>query len=421
MRACALFLGFWLILVRLSAAASSFDSAAKVTNELGIDLFGKNSAGEGNLCLSPYSISCALVMTLAGADGETRTEMSRVLHVDSNVNIDQSFTELQKSLDEMVAKTVELANESKHFGGTVEPITLAIANRLFAEQAYDFRPEFLQRMKEDFAAPLEPVDFRGQSEQATRRINDWVAQQTRDRIRNLIPGGALNTATRLVLANALYLKAPWEAEFKEGATKPEPFYLQGKSPVPVATMTTERKFGYAKRNGFTAVAIPYNGGELQFVVLLPDERNGLSQLEKQLNTQILAECARVQYQEVVLHLPKFKLEPPTIALAAQLQSLGMKTAFDVPRGSANFDGIARRKPNDYLAISDVFHKTFISVDEHGTEAAAATAVAVKSVRAMLPRPTPKPIEVKIDRPFFYAIQHAPSGACLFIGRVTDPR
>ena len=116
-------------------------------------------------------------------------------------------------------------------------------------------------------------------------------------------------------------------------------------------------------------------------------------------------------------MPKFKFEPPTIALADKLQTLGMRSAFDQPKGSANFDKIAPRKPDDYLAISEVFHKTFIAVDEKGTEAAAATSITMLGVRAI----RPEPIEVKVDRPFLYAIQHVPSGACLFIGRVTDPR
>ena len=134
---------------------------------------------------------------------------------------------------------------------------------------------------------------------------------------------------------------------------------------------------------------------------------------------MLAGCAKLETQDVILHLPKFKFEPPTLNLGATLQGLGMQTAFDHPRGSANFDRLAPRKPDDYLYISAVFHKTFIAVDEEGTEAAAATAVAM-AVGAVAGQ-KPEPVEVKIDRPFFYAIQHVPSGACLFIGRVTDPR
>jgi len=134
---------------------------------------------------------------------------------------------------------------------------------------------------------------------------------------------------------------------------------------------------------------------------------------------MLAECAKLETRDVDLHLPKFKIELPTIALARNFEALGMKTAFDQPQGSANFDRMAPRKPNDYLYISQVFHKTFIAVDEKGTEAAAATAVAMMAGSAPIQRPPP--VEVKVDRPFLYAIQHVPSGLCLFLGRVTDPR
>jgi serpin B len=166
------------------------------------------------------------------------------------------------------------------------------------------------------------------------------------------------------------------------------------------------------------VAIPYNA-DLQFVVLLPDERNGLSAVEKKLTSAALTDFAKLERRKLDLYLPKFKFEPPTLNLGATLQALGMKTAFDQPAGSANFDRMAPRKPNDYLFISEVFHKTFIAVDEKGTEAAAATAVAMARATGMH-NPT-KPLEVKIDHPFLYAIQHVPSGTCLFLGRVTDPR
>jgi serpin B len=226
--------------------------------------------------------------------------------------------------------------------------------------------------------------------------------------------------TRLVLANAIYLKAPWVHEFFDGATKPEPFHIRGGAVVDLPMMhRQDRQFGYAKQGGFTAVSLPYIGNELQFLVLVPDEVNGLRALESKLSAQMLAQCAKLEAHDVDLALPKFKFEPPTVLLGEKLQALGMKSAFDQPRGSANFDRIAPRKPNDYLYISQVFHKTFIAVDEKGTEAAAATAVAMYAASAMVKKAPP--IEVKVDRPFIYAIQHIPSGACLFLGRVTDPR
>ena len=360
-------------------------------------------------------------MTFAGADGETRAEMARVLHFPTDGDaIHASFASLQRSLEEMAKKTATIAEHSKKMGGPSEPITLAIANRLFAQVGYDFRDAFRELVKKFYGAPFESLDFRKDADDARQHINKWVAAQTRDRIRDLIPPNGLDATSRLVLANAIYLKAPWASEFSDAFTKPKPFHVRGGAVVDVPTMQKMGKFfGYAKREGFTAVSIPYSGDELQFLVLVPDKVNGLHALESKLSAEMFAQCTKVEVHDVDLYLPKFKFEPPTIALADKLQALGMKSAFDVPKGSANFERIAPRKPDDYLAISEVFHKTFIAVDEKGTEAAAATAATFTV--AGIEKPPPPPIKVKVDRPFLYAIQHVPSGACLFIGRVTDPR
>jgi serpin B len=412
---------FGALVTAMAHAAANFDLAAKATNELAVDLERQLATGNENLCVSPYSIQSALAMTFAGADGDTRTEMARVLHFSSDASaVAASFTSLQHSLEEMSVKTAELVKKSKEFGGPSEPITLNIANRLFAQKNYDFRQDFLSLVKQNYGAAFEPLDFTADPAAATQHINKWVADQTHDKIRDLIPADALNKLTRLVLANALYLKAPWADPFSEKTTQPEPFHVRDGAPVDVPMMRKTARFGYAKREGFTAVSVPYVGDDLQFLVLLPDEVNGLRALESKLTTNVLAQCTKLEAQDVNLHLPRFKLEPPTIALAEKLQALGMKSAFDIPQGSANFDKMAPRKPNDYLYISNVFHKTFISVDEKGTEAAAATAVVMMRATA-LARPKPPPIEVKVDRAFIYAIQHVPSGVCLFLGRVMDPR
>lgn len=410
---------FGSLLVTTAHATTNFDLAAKATNQLGVDLQRQLATGDANLCISPYSINSALAMTFAGADGETRTEMARVLHFSNSGDVPASFSALQQSLQQMSAKTAELAKESKKFGGPSEPITLNIANRLFAKNGYHFREAFLSLVKQNFGGAFEPLDFAVDPAAATQRINKWVADQTRDRIRDLIPSGALDKTTRLVLANALYLKAPWANEFTQTATKPEPFFVRG-APVDVPMMRKTTSLGYAKREGFTVVTVPYAGNDLQFVVLLPDEINGLRSLESKLTGDVLGACAKLEKRDVDLHLPKFKLQPPTVALKEKFEALGMKTAFDIPSGSANFDKIAPRRPNDYLYISNIFHKTFMAVDEKGTEAAAATAVMMMA-RSALMSPPPPPVELKVDRPFVYAIQHVPSGVCLFLGRVTDPR
>jgi serpin B len=401
-----------------SLHASDFDLAAKATNELGVDLHRQLARGDENLCLSPYSIQSALAMTFAGADGDTRTEMARVLHFSNDGDaIHASFASLQRSLEEMATKTAKIAKDSKKNGISWEPVTLAIANRLFAQTGYDFRDPFRDLVKKFYGAPLEPLDFKNDVEGSRQHINKWIAERTRDRIRDLIPANGVNKDTRLVLANAVYLKAQWISQFNEALTKPEPFHVRGSTRVDVPMMRQRGEFGHARHDGFVVVSLPYIGNELQFLILVPDQANGLRALESNLNPNLLAECAKLKGRNVDLSLPKFKFEPPTIALADKLQMLGMKSAFDQPKGSANFERIAPRKPDDYLAISEVFHKTFIALDEKGTEAAAATSIVMLGVRAV----RPEPIEVKVDRPFLYAIQHVPSGACLFIGRVTDPR
>ncbi len=266
------------------------------------------------------------------------------------------------------------------------------------------------------------MDYVNAAEAATGYINSWVAEQTQGRIRDLVPTGALDAKTRLVLVNAVYLKAKWATPFSEERTQSRPFRVRGEATAKVPTMFAhEGYFGYAKRDGYTAVSVSYSGSDLQFLIFLPDDPKGIHTLEKKISATMLTKAARLESRELDLYLPRFKLELPALDLGATLQKLGMQTAFDHPQGSANFDGMAPRKSNDYLFLSAVFQKTFIAVDEVGTEAAAADALPVTVYSAELLRKKPKPLVVKVDRPFLYAIQHVPSGACLFIGRVTDPR
>ena len=394
--------------------------AAPAINAIGIDLLHATSHLDQNALLSPYSIETALAMTYAGADGNTREEMARVLHLNAEATqVAGAFSGLQAQLDSMVQNSVRESEQMKKYEVTNEPMVLGVANRIFGEQHYPFRPEFLKLLKTSFDAPLEPMDFRNNPAGASKKINDWVAEQTRNKIQNLVPAGALNKRTGLVLVNALYLKAPWAEVFPERATQPLPFHVRGAETANVPTMYIQKSFGCTKTNGVTVVSVPYKGNNLQFLIILPDETNGLAKVEAGLTVKKLANWASLPNQEVKLFLPKFKMQPPTLPLGAALQKLGMTTAFDIPPGSANFDRMAPRKPDDYLAISDVFHKTFISVDEKGTEAAAATAVAMVRAGAIM-RPQ-EPVEVRVDHPFLFAIQHRATGACLFLGHVVDPR
>ena len=404
----------------VSPAADTPSAAAQAVNALGLELLAKGTETNANALLSPYSIQSALAMTYAGAAGDTHAQMAKALHFPADETaLHQSFADLQKALEEVAKTTAERAKNAEQSGGPSEPIVLTVANRLFGQKGYEFRQPFLDLVKDTYGAPFQTMDFIRNADQERLTINGWVEDQTHQRIRDLIPAKALTEDTRLVLVNAIYLKAPWADEFPAGATKPLPFQVKGSETQNVPTMFRMRSMGYGKRDGYQVITIPYSGGDLQLLVLLPDTKDGLAALETKLTPEILSGCANPGSAELKLYLPKFKLEPPLFKLGKVLCSLGMPSAFDQPKGSANFDRMAPRKPDDYLYISEVFHKTFLALDEKGTEAAAATAVAMMAATSFIEKP--KPIEVRVDRPFLFAIQHRPSGACLFLGRVTDPR
>jgi serpin B len=396
------------------AMISGMDISATAINALGLDLLTRTGKPDENVLLSPYSIQCALAMAYAGAGGVTKAEMATALHYNSDeAEMHLSFAALQKSVNEMT-KERRMQQYARY-----DLITLAVANRLFGQQGYDFRDEFLSLVKENYRAPFQALNFFQDPIGARRTINHWVEEQTQERIQDLLPEGALNQLTGLVLVNAIYLKAPWNNPFEIESTARRTFHLTSGKDVKVPTMVTQQRFGYAKRPGMTVLALPYANQDLHCVIFLSDTNTGLLDLERRLNGDLLAETRRLPKHEVILYLPKFKIERPLLRLAAILQGLGMKTAFDEPRGSANFERIAPRRMDQYLYISDIFHKTFLSLDENGTEAAAATALSMWVGCARLEEP--KPIEVYVDHPFVFAIQHVPSGACLFLGRVTDPR
>lgn len=394
--------------------------AAEAINSLAVRLLSKLGPAEDNALISPYSIQTALAMTFAGAAGETREEMARALGFGADEGaLHRAFGALQGDLADIARSSEQRVTIAARWGQKADPLSINVANRLFGQRDFEFRPEFLQLVRDLYGAPLELCDFRRQAVQETRRINSWVARETRDRIRDLIPIGALNELTRLVLVNAIHLKAPWDKPFEKRDTRPAPFYVRGRERVDVPTMFQSQRLGYRHDDGFTAVTIPYVTGRLQMLVLLPDSMEGLPDLEQRLTADLLSSCARLPEQEVRLFLPKFRLEPPAVALKPVLKALGMRRAFDDPPGSADFDRMAPSRGADRLLVSEVFHKTFIEVDEEGTEAAAATAVLMVATAARLE--PPKPVEVRVDRPFLFAIQHRESGACLFWGRVTDPR
>lgn len=330
------------------------------------------------------------------------------------------FESLRQSLEKVVEESRKRLESMKREGGHFEPLQLRPANRLFGQSSYPFREAFLRCTQDVWLAPLEKIAFDKDPESARKHINDWVEQQTAKRIVNLLPARSVNAGTRLVLVNALYFKAAWEDDFNPEATKQLPFFVSVETPVKVPTMFRNAHFGYRRQSGYTAATIPYTGGELQFLIIIPDSKDGLPALVKSLSGAELTGLSKLDDdREVQLYLPKFRIASPTMPLEKHLQSLGMNAPFDVPPGSADFSRMGPRDPRERLVLSDVFHKAFLALDEHGTEAAAATAVALGLPGAI--KEKPEPVELRIDHPFLFAIQHRSSGICLFLGRMSDPR
>lgn len=407
-----------------ATCAAEFDAAA-AANAIGLKLYRQlaPASPQENLVLSPYSIESALALTYTGADGDTRQEMARVLQLPAeDGTVQRGFSALREALARTAEQSKELAERNRAFGGKTDPIQWAAANRLFGQEGYAFRAPFLALMKEGFSAPFEVLDFQRDAERARGVINGWVEEQTRRKIKDLIPHGGVDGDTRLVLVNALYLKAPWEKPFEKTATRPRAFAFPDGTSREIPTMHRTGALGHATEAGLTLVSLDYLGGELQFLVILPDTGTSVDEAAAKLTPAHFTRWAKLgegRRPSVSLYLPKFRVEGRTVPLGDALRGLGMKRAFDEPAGSADFSRMAPRTPADYLAISKVFHQTFVALDEEGTEAAAATAVGMVALAAMID--PPRPIEVRVDRPFLFAIQHRPSGACLFLGRIAHPR
>ena len=355
---------------------------------------------EGNLFYSPYSISLALAMTYAGARNETAAQMADTLQfMLGQDRLHPAFNWLD----------AELASRGEGAGENGEGFRLNIVNAIWGQKDYEFLSDFLDVLAENYGAGLRILDFITQPEESRATINNWVSQQTEDRIKDLIPQGAIDSLTRLVLTNAIYFNAAWEYPFDENMTADGPFYLPDGGQVAVPMMRQTESFGYSDGEGYQAVELAYNRSELSMVILLPASGN-FETFEEQLQAQRVSDIiSALQPNKVNLTMPKFEFDSD-FSLKDTLADMGMPIVFSP--ADADFSGMTG---NRELFISDVVHKAFVSVDEAGTEAAAATAVIVAGSGA--PEPA---VEVAIDHPFIFLIRDIQTGAIIFIGRVLNP-
>jgi serpin B len=287
--------------------------------------------------------------------------------------------------------------------------TLHNANALFVAASLPLRPEWKEVASRDFSSEIESLDFSDRAA-ARGKIDAWANARTGGKISSAFPE-ELPPATVLALVNAIDLDIPWDERFTKELTHESPFFIERAKAKPVPLMFKQHRMRYLRKKGFQIAALPYAGGKLQFVVLLPDAVDGLAAVEAQLAPDLLTDCATLPLAEVRLSLPRFKMEPPASPLKEMLCHLGMKTAFE---SRADFGGISE-KP---LFISQVFHRAFIETDEDGTKAAAATAT-VLIPRNGYPHEVPHE-DVVADHPFIFLVQDVQTAACLFIGRLTDP-
>ena len=377
---------------------------------------------DGNLFFSPYSLSVALAMAHAGAAQETRQQMTRVLSFQSLPLEDlyESFGVIQESL----------ANPANAHDVPINDLPrLEIGNAMWGHTGYNFMPEFVETISNSFRADVMQADFQGDPGGAARAVNKWASDSTDGKILQVIDPSNKDKirSTRIMLANAVYLKGDWHHEFQEEDTDQRSFYLQNGGSVLVPTMIQTEYFNYGETEDYQAVELLYKGGDLSAVVLLPREGK-FREFESALSGEVIRHIMDQQLREqemntkVNLYMPKFKMEAK-IGARKLLQSMGMKDAFQ--DGKADFSGIIDPAElgasGDYpLYIEDVLQKTFVEVDETGTEAAAVTVVWGGASVEGLSKPPPV-IVMDVNRPFIFIIQDRSTGTILFLGRIMDPR
>ena len=371
-----------------AADAPTADTAAGIA-AFGHDLLRRLPDGE-NAVISPASIGTAFAMLRPGARGTTADEIDDVLHFPAE-GLGPAYNALSRGW--------ETGEPTSRVGPD-----LAIANSLWAQAGLPLEGDFLDAAKRDFGAGVETVDFT--SPAAEQQINDWVKQQTRNRIDKLFD--ELSPDTRLVLANAVYLKATWETVFDPDETSDEEFFVEAGRSVRTTTMHSNSAYEYVRGQGWSAVRLPYAESDLSMWVLLPDNGPGSYPVDL-LDPQVLSTArADASLQDVRLSLPSWDFQSD-LPLARTLKDMGMRQAFTRHADFSALSAVA-------LFVSDVVHRADITVDEEGTEAAAVTGIAMDESAAL----APTGIMMTVDRPFAFAVVDDATGTPVFEGVVHDP-
>lgn len=380
------------------ASMEEIEKLAQANNQFALALYKQLTDEKGNLIYSPFSIYQALMMTYAGAESETAQQMMAALGVKDIEEVHNLMNALTLTLQNVKAREVE----------GMQPLIFNIANALWMQKDFHFEQSFLDKLSANYAAGVKLVDF-NHPEDVQKLINHWVALETNDKIKDIIPDGMLNEMTRMVLSNAVYFKGAWRNRFDAKDTAKAPFTLMDGSKIDVDMMATSMQTAGIVNEVFSAVALPYDGGSFAMALIMPKD---FEAYQKALTPEVLNklfEDLNMSHAMVHLKMPKFKTES-TFDLGEKLQGLGMTDAFDADK--ADFSGMTGQKD---LYISDVIHKAYIDVNEEGTEAAAATVVGMST--------TSMPAEeltINLDNPFIYVIYNTQTNAIVFMGHVVNP-
>jgi serpin B len=400
----------------LPASAPAFDAndpdvrlLVKGLNEFAFDMYKEVAKKEkGNIFISPLNIYSALAMTYGGARGKTAEEMERALHIPPELLKDNG-----RRLHAAMGRLTRALNAEKTPDGKPVGYALAAANSLWAQKGYPFRKEYFALTREAYGAELQEVDFIREPLAAVEKANAWVSSKTRGMIPGLLSEDSVDRTTRLVLASAIYFKGDWARQFDRGRTVQAPFRRTGDKAVNVPMMSQTAKFPYQRGDSYSAICMPYVGGDLTMEVYLPDEVGDAGEL-----VQLLERSARGwrdanswRDREVDLYFPRFK-SACKLDLIPLLTEMGVRDAF-LPR--ADFSGMAQTGivEGERLYVRRASHGAVVDVNEEGTEAAAATGLEIV--------PTAAPRRFWADRPFIFVIRDARSGCVLFLGRLSDPK
>ena len=378
-----------------AVSAGELAELVEGNTEFALDLYQQLKEEDGNIFFSPYSLSLALAMTYAGAEGETEQQMKDTLHF---LLEDEA---LHAAFNKMALELAARGQDSEDF-------TLNIVNALWGQQDYEFLPSYLDLLAENYDAGMRLVDFVAETEAARVAINNWVNQQTEGKIEELLKKGIINGDTRLVLTNAMYFNAAWSYPFDEDNTEDAVFNLLDGTTVTVSMMHQTEGFNYTQGDGYKAIEMMYDGNEMSMVIILPDA-DSFEQFEAALGADTLSGIiSDMQEANVTLSLPRFEYDSEFNVNDA-LKAMGMTIPFSY---AADFSGMTG---NYDLFIGNVVHKAFVSASEAGTEAAAASAVDMKLKAA-----PGENVEFNADHSFIFAIRDVQTGSILFIGRVMNP-